>query len=132
MFVDSIAKWFKRFNCDHRKQRHYNCELVLQPDGTWITQHTWECMRCGKKIKHIRRKKMKNKKKWSHTVVKFQRSIGGSMVLMYNKDRSIFGEQPMDEMLELLFDGRNKMYCKCRYRNEDGYLEIGEEVRAYW
>ena len=75
---------------------------------------------------------MKNKKKWTHTVVKFQRSIGGSMVLMYNKDRSIFGEQPMDEMLELLFDGRNKMYCKCRYRNEDGYLEIGEEVRAYW
>ena len=77
------------------------------------------------------RKKDKKQQKWTKTIMKFQRPIcGDGLVLMYNEDRSIIGELPMDEIFELLFDGRYKIYCQCRYRNEDGYLEIGKEVRG--
>ena len=73
------------------------------------------------------------KGKYTKTVMKFQRSIsGGDSVLMYNKDRSIRGEQPMDKIFEFLFNGRLKVYCECKFRNSDGYLEIGKEVKADW
>lgn len=49
---------------------------------------------------------------------------------MYNEDRSIIGELPMDKMLELILGDRLKVYCECKYRNSDGYLEIGKEVDA--
>lgn len=66
------------------------------------------------------------------TVIKFQRAIIGDTVLMYSKDRKIIGEQPMDKMFEMLFNGRYKVYCLCRYRESDGFLEIGKEVMADW
>ena len=70
--------------------------------------------------------------KYTKTVMKFQLSLGRDMVLMYNKDRSIMGELPMDKAFEMIFGEKNKVYCKCKYRNSDGYLEIGEEVKANW
>lgn len=70
--------------------------------------------------------------KWKKTVIKFQRALIGDSVLMYSKDRKIMGEQPMDKMFEMLFKDRYKMYCECRYRESDGYLEIGAEVMADW
>lgn len=68
--------------------------------------------------------------KYTKAIIKFQRAIVGNKVLMYNEDRSILGEQPMDKMFELLFGDRYKIYCECKYRNSDGYLEIGKEVKA--
>lgn len=68
--------------------------------------------------------------KYRKTVIKFQKPINGNEVLMYNEDRSIIGQLPMDNMFELLFGERYKIYCECRYRNSDGYLEIGKEVEA--
>lgn len=76
---------------------------------------------------------MAKKGKYTKTVMKFQRPIFGSNnVLMYNEDRSIIGELPMDTIFSMLFGERYKIYCKCKYRNNDGYLEIGEEVEADW
>ena len=76
---------------------------------------------------------MRKKGKYTRTIMKFQRPIFGSNnVLMYNEDRSIMGQQPMDAVFELLFGERYKIYCECKYRNEDGYLEIGKEVEADW
>lgn len=71
-------------------------------------------------------------KKWKKTVIKFQRALIGDSVLMYSKDRKIMGEEPMDKIYEFLFNGRYKMYRECRYRESDGYLEIGAEVMADW
>ena len=70
--------------------------------------------------------------KYKKTVIKFQRALIGDSVLMYSKDRKIMGEQPMDKMCEMLFKDRYKMYRECRYRESDGYLEIGAEVMADW
>ena len=71
--------------------------------------------------------------KYTKTVMKFQRPIYGSdLVFMYNKDRSIIGELPMDNVFEFLFGDRYKIYCQCKYRESDGYLEIGKEVKANW
>lgn len=70
--------------------------------------------------------------KYTNVVMKFQLSLGRDKVLMYNKDRSIMGELPMDKAFELIFGKKKKVYCKCKYRNSDGYLEIGEEVKANW
>ena len=76
---------------------------------------------------------MKKKEKWIRTVIKFQKPVYGSdLVLMYNQDRSIQGQQPMDKMFEMLFGDRYKIYCQCKYREEDGYLKIGREVKADW
>ena len=70
-------------------------------------------------------------KKYTKCIIKFQRPIAGSGgVFMYNKDRSIMGELPMDDSFEYLFGDRFKMYCECKYRNSDGFLEIGKEVDA--
>ena len=66
------------------------------------------------------------------TVIKFQKALIGNMVLMCSKDRKIIGEQPMDKKFELLFKDRYKMYRLCKYRESDGYLEIGQEVMADW
>lgn len=66
------------------------------------------------------------------TVIKFQKALIGSTVLMCSRDRKIIGELPMDFAWELLFDGRYKMYCECNFRESDGYLEIGKEVMADW
>lgn len=126
---------FKRIFCKHPRQTHFRCDLVRQKNGTWITSHTWMCVNCGKKMKTKRKdeKMTKAKKKWTKTIMKFQRPLYGSnLVLMYNEDRSIQGQQPMDKMFELLFGERYKIYCQCRYRESDGYLEIGKEVKAYW
>ena len=71
---------------------------------------------------------MKGKK----VVVKFQKALIGDTVLMYSKDRKIIGEQPMDKMFEFIFKDRYKVYCLCKYRESDGYLEIGQEVMADW
>jgi hypothetical protein len=70
--------------------------------------------------------------KYIDTVMKFQRPIIGDTVLMYNEDESIMGNLPMDAMFELIFGDRLKIYCRCKYRKSDGYLEIGEEVDANW
>lgn len=71
--------------------------------------------------------------KYTKTVMKFQKSLFGSNdVLMYNEDRTIMGQLPMDEIFELLFEDKLKIYCECKYRNSDGYLEIGKEVDASW
>lgn len=69
-------------------------------------------------------------RKYTKTIVKFQKAIIGNTVLMYNKNRSIMGELPMDKSFETLFGDRLKIYCECKYRNSDGYLEIGKEVEA--
>ena len=71
---------------------------------------------------------MKGKK----VVIKFQKALIGNTVLMCSRDRKIIGELPMDSAWEALFDGRYKMYRICRYRESDGYLEIGKEVMADW
>lgn len=64
-------------------------------------------------------------------VIKFQRPImGGNEVLMYNKDRSIRGQLPMDKAWEFLFGDKYKIYCECIYRSSDGFLKIGKEVNA--
>lgn len=71
------------------------------------------------------------KGRYTKTVIKFQRPIYGSeLVLMYNEDRSIQGQLPMDKAFELLFGDRYKIYCECKFRDRDGYLEIGREVKA--
>ena len=73
------------------------------------------------------------KSKYKKTVIKFQRPVYGSnLVLMYNEDHSIIGQLPMDEVFESLFGGSFKIYRECRYRKSDGYLEIGREVQANW
>ena len=69
-------------------------------------------------------------KKYTKVVMKIQKPIVGNTVLMYNKDHSILGQLPMDSGFEMLFGDRLKIYCECRYRNSDGYLEIGKEVEA--
>ena len=66
------------------------------------------------------------------TVIKFQKALIGDTVLMCSRDRKIIGELPMDSVFELLFDGRHKVYCECRFRESDGYLKIGQEVMADW
>ena len=66
------------------------------------------------------------------TVIKFQKALIGDTVLMCSRDRKIIGELPMTKSFELLFDGRYKMYCLCKYRESDGELLIGEEVMADW
>lgn len=68
--------------------------------------------------------------KYTKTIMKLQRPIIGDTVLMYNEERKIIGEFPMDSAFEMLFGNRDKIYCQCKYRNSDGYLEIGEEVEA--
>ena len=65
-------------------------------------------------------------------VIKFQKALIGDTVLMYSRDRKIMGEQPMDKKFEALFAGRYKVYCLCKYRESDGFLEIGKEVMADW
>lgn len=71
--------------------------------------------------------------RYTKTVIKFQRPIyGAGLVLMYNEDRSIMGQLPMDRAFEMLFGDRYKIYCECKYRNSDGYLQIGKEVNADW
>ena len=71
--------------------------------------------------------------KYTKTVMKFQKLLFGSNdVLMYNEDRTIMGQLPMDEIFELIFGDKLKVYCECKYRNSDGYLEIGKEVNASW
>ena len=71
------------------------------------------------------------KGRYTKTVIKFQRPIYGSeLVLMYNEDRSIMGQLPMDRIFEMLFGDRYKIYCECKFRNSDGYLKIGREVKA--
>ena len=66
------------------------------------------------------------------TVIKFQKALIGDTVLMCSRDRKIIGEQPMDKKFELLFGNRYKVYCECKFRESDGYLEIGNEVIADW
>lgn len=68
--------------------------------------------------------------KYIKTIMKFQRPIIGNTVLIYNENRSILGELPMDSAFEMLFGDKHKIYCQCKYRNSDGYLEIGKEVEA--
>ena len=75
---------------------------------------------------------MQNKSKATKTVMKIQKALIGDTVLIYNKDRSIMGELPMDKKFEVLFGDRYKVYCLCKYRESDGFLEIGEEVMADW
>lgn len=73
------------------------------------------------------------KGRYIKTVIKFQKPMFGSgLVLMYNEDRSIMGQLPMDKVFEFLFGDRYKIYCKCKFRDSDGYLEIGREVEANW
>ena len=76
-------------------------------------------------------------KKYIKDVFKFQKPSFGSNqscndVLMYNKDRSIMGQLPMNQVFELIFGDKLKVYCECKYRNSDGYLKIGKEVKANW
>ena len=68
--------------------------------------------------------------KYANTIMKFQCPIIGDTVLMYNEDESIIGQFPMDNAFEMLFGDKDKIYCQCKYRNSDGYLEIGKEVEA--
>lgn len=70
--------------------------------------------------------------KWTKTVIKFQKALIGNTVLMHSRDRKIIGEEPMNKAYEMLFKGRYKMYRICKYRESDGYLEIGQEVMADW
>lgn len=73
------------------------------------------------------------KGRYTKTVIKFQKPIYGSdLVLMYNEDRSIMGQLPMDKVFKMLFGDRYKIYCECKFRDSDGYLEIGREVKANW
>lgn len=128
---------FKRLFCKHPRQTHYGCDLVRQNDGSWITSHTWLCLNCGKKMKTKRKDKKrmgdKKKRKWIKTIMKFQRPLYGSdLVLMYNEDRSIMGQQPMDQMFEYIFGDKYKVYCECKYDENSGYLQIGKQVKANW
>ena len=66
------------------------------------------------------------------TVIKFQKALIGNTVLMYSRDKKIIGELPLEEAWEILFNGRYKMYRECKFRESDGYLEIGNEVMADW
>lgn len=76
---------------------------------------------------------MNQKATWIRTVIKFQKSgYRNNFVQMQNRDRSIRGELPMDGLFEILFGARDKFYCECKYREEDGYLKIGREVKADW
>ena len=69
--------------------------------------------------------------RYEKVIMKFQKPIiGSNEVLMYNEKRSIIGQLPMDKAFEILFGDRLKIYCECKYRKSDGYLEIGKEVDA--
>lgn len=71
------------------------------------------------------------KGRYTKTVIKFQRPIWDlGPVLMYNEDHSIMGQLPLDKTFEMLFGDRYKIYCECKFRNSDGYLKIGREIKA--
>lgn len=67
----------------------------------------------------------------NRNIVQIHRSRLWNNVLVFNKDKSILTELPMDSKMERMLHGRCKMYCTC-HRDIAGRLVIGEEVKADW
>lgn len=49
-WVSKMMKMIKRLFCRHKRTTHLYTYLERQKDGSWITNHVWKCMDCGKKI----------------------------------------------------------------------------------
>ena len=45
-----MFKKIKQLFCKHERTVYANTDLVLQSDGSWITEHAWRCKNCGKVI----------------------------------------------------------------------------------
>jgi len=87
-----------------------------------------------KNIQQLKGVKMKNKKE----IFKYQQDFTSSLCLVYNKDRSIMGQFPLDEELENIFNGEMKFYAWATYDDNTGETIIDrkcteeETEKIFW
>lgn len=67
----------------------------------------------------------------NRNVVQVRKSPLWNAVLVYNEDKTILEQLPIDREIENKLHGRCKMYCIC-HRDISGGLVIEQEVKGDW